>query len=155
MKKFLSPIVKAIAIIIGIIIIAFIIFWITHPSEVKQSYERGIEDAENGVYHPNISESKATTPISELDKTVKEYLEDNVLDTRYEDNTYYVMISIEGVNKTYPIYSHGATHSFDNLSETIHDNFGIDCVIFVVDYATNNNILYASSNGTDITDLMD
>lgn len=155
MKKFLSPIAKAITIIVSIIIIAFIIFWITHPSEVKQSYERGIEDAENGVYNPNISESKATTPISELDKTVKEYLEDNVLDTRYEDNTYYVMISIEGVNKTYPIYSHGVTQSFDNLSEMIHDIFGIDCVIFVVDYATNNNILYASSNGTDITDLMD
>lgn len=155
MKKFLSPIAKAIAIIVGIIVIAFIIFWITHPSEVKQSYERGIEDAENGVYHPNISESKATTPISELDKMVKKYLGDNVLETKYEDNTYYVMISIKGVNRTYPLYSQGATQSFDNLSETIHDTFEIDCVIFVVDYATNNNLLYASSNGTDITEILD
>lgn len=155
MKKFLSLMAKIVAIIVGIIVIAFIIFWIANPSEVKQSYDRGVEDAENGVYNPNISESKATVPISKIDKIVKGHLGDDVLDTRYDGNTYYIMISIKDVNRSYPIYSHGATQSFDNLSEIIHDNFGIDCVIFVVDYATNNNILYASSNGTDITDLMD
>lgn len=152
MKKVLSTIAKVAAIIIGVIIIAFVVYCISHPTETKQSWEHGVQDAENGIYNPSYSK---TTPISEIDKIVKKSLKDNILETRYEDNTYYVMVSIKGVNRTYPLYSQGATQSFDNLSETIHDTFGIDCVIFVVDYATNNNLLYASSNGTDITEILD
>lgn len=152
MKKTLSTIAKVAAIIVGVIIILFIIYCISHPTETKQSFESGVQDAENGTYNSNYSK---TASISELDKMVKKYLGDNILETWYEDNTYYAMISIEGVNRTYPLYSQGATQSFDHLSETIHDTFGIDCVIFIVDYATNNNLLYASSNGTDITEILD
>lgn len=152
MKKVLLTIAKIAAILVGVIVIAFIVYCIAHPTETKQSWERGVQDAENGTYNPSCSETES---ISELDKIVKRTLGDNVLETWYKDNTYYVMISIEGVNRTYPLYSQGATQSFDHLSKTIHDNFGIDCVIFVVDYATNNNLLYASSNGTDITEILD
>lgn len=45
--------------------------------------------------------------------------------------------------------------SIDSLSETINDTFDIDCVIFVVDDATHDDLLYATLNGNDITDQLD
>ena len=93
--------------------------------------------------------------IDELDKTVREYLGDDVIETDYEDDTYYILIAIEDVNSAYIIMAADVDESIDSLSETINDTFDIDCVIFVVDDATHDELLYATLNGNDITDQLD
>lgn len=111
-------------------------------------------------YVPNVEDTLVEeTPtynvIDELDKTVREYLGDDVITTDYDDGTYYIFLAIEDVNSAYIIAAADVDESIDSLSETINDTFDIDCVIFVVDDATHNELLYATLNGNDVTDYMD
>ena len=102
-----------------------------------------------------VEETPTYNVIDELDKTVREYLGDDVIETDYEDDTYYILIAIEDVNSAYIIMAADVDESIDSLSETINDTFDIDCVIFVVDDATHDDLLYATLNGNDITDQLD
>ena len=102
-----------------------------------------------------VEETPTYNVIDELDKTVREYLGDDVIETDYEDDTYYILIAIEDVNSAYIIMTADVDESIDSLSETINDTFDIDCVIFVVDDATHDDLLYATLNGNDITDQLD
>lgn len=110
---------------------------------------------------PNIKDTIVETPapskrnwVDELNKMVKEYLGDSVIETSYEDDTYYIFVAVKDVNSACMIAATDLDESFDSLSETIYDTFGFDCVIFVVDDATNSELLYTTVNGNDITDYM-
>lgn len=111
-------------------------------------------------YVPNVDdtiveETPTYNVIDELDKKVKEYLGDDVITTDYDDGTYYIFLAINDVNSAYIIMAADVDESIDSLSETINDTFDIDCVIFVVDDATHDELLYATLNGNDITDQLD
>lgn len=110
---------------------------------------------------PNIEDTLVETPapskrnwVDELNNMVKEYLGDSIIETSYEDDTYYIFIAIEDVNSAYVVAATDVDESIDLLSETINDTFGFDCVIFVMDDDTNSELLYATLNGSDITDCM-
>lgn len=111
-------------------------------------------------YVPNVDDTiveeiPTYNVIDELDKKVKEYLGDDVITTDYDDGTYYILLAINDVNSAYIIMAADVDESIDSLSETINDTFDIDCVIFVVDDATHNELLYATLNGNDITNQLD
>lgn len=111
-------------------------------------------------YVPNVDDTiveeiPTYNVIDELDKKVKEYLGDDVITTDYDDGTYYIFLAINDVNSAYIIMAADVDESIDSLSETINDTFDIDCVIFVVDDATHNELLYATLNGNDITNQLD
>lgn len=139
---------KIIAIVFAILTIASLTACGNKATTNGNDYKPSIDDT-------IVEETPAYNVIDELDKTVREYLGDDVIETDYEDDTYYILIAIEDVNSAYIIMAADVDESIDSLSETINDTFDIDCVIFVVDDATHDNLLYATLNGNDITDQLD
>lgn len=139
---------KIIAIVFAILTIASLTACGNKATTNGNEYVPNVEDT-------LVEETPTYNVIDELDKTVKEYLGDDVITTDYDDGTYYIFIAIEDVNSAYIIMAADVDESIDSLSETINDTFDIDCVIFVVDDATHNELLYATLNGNDVTDYMD
>ena len=138
--------------IIGIV---FTILTITSLTACGNKATTNGNDYKPSIDDTIVEETPAYNVIDELDKTVREYLGDDVIETDYEDDTYYILIAIEDVNSAYIIMAADVDESIDSLSETINDTFDIDCVIFVVDDATHDDLLYATLNGNDITDQLD
>ena len=139
---------KIIAIVFAILTIASLTACGNKATTNGNDYKPSINDT-------IVEETPTYNVIDELDKTVREYLGDDVIETDYEDDTYYILIAIEDVNSAYIIMAADVDESIDSLSETINDTFDIDCVIFVVDDATHDDLLYATLNGNDITDQLD
>lgn len=139
---------KIIAIVFAILTIASLTACGNKATTNGNDYNPSIDDT-------IVEETPTYNVIDELDKTVREYLGDDVIETDYEDDTYYILIAIEDVNSAYIIMAADVDESIDSLSETINDTFDIDCVIFVVDDATHDDLLYATLNGNDITDQLD
>ena len=139
---------KIIAIVLAILTITSLTACGNKATTNGNDYKPSIDDT-------IVEETPAYNVIDELDKTVREYLGDDVIETDYEDDTYYILIAIEDVNSAYIIMAADVGESIDSLSETINDTFDIDCVIFVVDDATHDDLLYATLNGNDITDQLD
>ena len=138
-----------------IIAIVFAILTVTSLTACGNKATTNGNDYKPSIDDTIVEETPAYNVIDELDKTVREYLGDDVIETDYEDDTYYILIAIEDVNSAYIIMAADVDESIDSLSETINDTFDIDCVIFVVDDATHDNLLYATLNGNDITDQLD
>ena len=139
---------KIISIVFAILTIASLTACGNKATTNGNDYKPSIDDT-------IVEETPTYNVIDELDKTVREYLGDDVIETDYEDDTYYILIAIEDVNSAYIIMAADVDESIDSLSETINDTFDIDCVIFVVDDATHDDLLYATLNGNDITDQLD
>lgn len=139
---------KIIAIVFAILTIASLTACGNKATANGNDYKPSIDDT-------IVEETPTYNVIDELDKTVREYLGDDVIETDYEDDTYYILIAIEDVNSAYIIMAADVDEYIDSLSETINDTFDIDCVIFVVDDATHDDLLYATLNGNDITDQLD
>ena len=138
-----------------IISIVFAILTITSLTACGNKATTNGNDYKPSIDDTIVEETPTYNVIDELDKTVREYLGDDVIETDYEDDTYYILIAIEDVNSAYIIMAADVDESIDSLSETINDTFDIDCVIFVVDDATHDDLLYATLNGNDITDQLD
>lgn len=138
-----------------IIAIVFAILTITSLTACGNKTTTNGNDYKPSIDDTIVEETPTYNVIDELDKTVREYLGDDVIETHYEDDTYYILIAIEDVNSAYIIMAADVDESIDSLSETINDTFDIDCVIFVVDDATHDALLYATLNGNDITDQLD
>ena len=138
-----------------IIVIVFAILTITSLTACGNKATTNGNDYKPSIDDTIVEETPTYNVIDELDKTVREYLGDDVIETDYEDDTYYILIAIEDVNSAYIIMAADVDESIDSLSETINDTFDIDCVIFVVDDATHDDLLYATLNGNDITDQLD
>ena len=138
-----------------IIAIVFAILTITSLTSCGNKATTNGNDYKPSIDDTIVEETPTYNVIDELDKTVREYLGDDVIETDYEDDTYYILIAIEDVNSAYIIMAADGDESIDSLSETINDTFDIDCVIFVVDDATHDDLLYATLNGNDITDQLD
>ena len=138
-----------------IIAIVFTILTITSLTACRNKATTNGNDYKPSIDDTIVKETPTYNVIDELDKTVREYLGDGVIETHYEDDTYYILIAIEDVNSAYIIMATDVDESIDSLSETINDTFDIDCVIFVVDDATHDDLLYATLNGNDITDQLD
>lgn len=138
-----------------IIAIVFAILTITSLTACCNKETTNGNDYKPSIDDTIVEETPTYNVIDELDKTVREYLGDDVIETDYDDDTYYILIAIEDVNSAYIIMAADVDESIDSLSETINDTFDIDCVIFVVDDATHDNLLYATLNGNDITDQLD
>lgn len=138
-----------------IIAIVFAILTITSLAACGNKATTNGNDYKPSIDDTIVEETPTYNVIDELDKTVREYLGDDVIETDYEDDTYYILIAIEDVNSAYIIMAADVDESIDSLSETINDTFDIDCVIFVVDDATHDDLLYATLNGNDITDQLD
>ena len=138
-----------------IIAIVFAILTITSLTACGNKATTNGNDYKPSIDDIIVEETPPYNVIDELDKTVREYLGDDVIETDYEDDTYYIFIAIEDVNSAYIIMAADVDESIDSLSETINDTFDIDCVIFVVDDETHDDLLYATLNGNDITDQLD
>ena len=138
-----------------IIAIVFTILTITSLTACGNKATTNGNDYKPSIDDTIVEETPTYNVIDELDKTVREYLGDDVIETDYKDDTYYILIAIEDVNSAYIIMAADVDESIDSLSETINDTFDIDCVIFVVDDATHDDLLYATLNGNDITDQLD
>ena len=138
-----------------IIAIVFVILTITSLTACGNKATTNGNEYVPNVEDTLVEETPTYNVIDELDKTVREYLGDDVITTDYDDGTYYIFLAIEDVNSAYIIMAADVDESIDSLSETINDTFDIDCVIFVVDDATHNELLYATLNGNDVTDYMD
>ena len=149
MKRFLKRIGIIVAVIVGIILVLFVIFCVTHPNETKQVPEG------NATNHPS-APSSASQPetIDTVDRIVKETLGSDVIETRFVDGTYYILMKVNGVDSAFTIIASELNDALDGLSERINDSFSVDCVIFVVDDTTHDSLLYATRNGIDITSYM-
>lgn len=90
----------------------------------------------------------------DVDKQLREDLDDMILYTEYDDGIYYVFISIEGVNTTSALNRNGLDSAFNDLSETIYETAEVENAIVVLAYNNTDHILYTAYNGTDITDYM-
>ena len=139
---------KIIAIVFAILTIASLTACGNKATTNGNDYKPSIDDT-------IVEETPTYNVIDELDKTVREYLGDDVIEADYDDDTYYILIAIEDINSAYIIMAADVDESIDSLSETINETFDIDCVIFVVDDATHDDLLYATLNGNDITDQLD
>lgn len=120
----------------------------------KDEFNRGREDAKNGNgYNPKATATQ-TVNVKKLDKIVKDSLGDSVLTTEYKDGTYYVAVVFEGINNASVLYKHDIDESINQSTQIMHNNYGVDSIFFIMDYATKSELLYASKNGADITALM-
>ena len=120
------------AVIVGIILVLFVIFCVTHPNETKQVPEG------NATNHPSApSSASQSETIDTVDRIVKETLGSDVIETRFEDDTYYILMKVNGVDSAFTIIASELNDALDGLSERINDSFSVDCVIFVVDDTDN------------------
>lgn len=97
---------------------------------------------------------KRNEPWQDVDKRLREDLDDMILYTEYDDGVYYVFVSIEGVNTTSTFNRNGFDSAFSDLSETIYETAEVENAIVVLAYNNTDHILYTTYNGTDITDYM-
>lgn len=97
---------------------------------------------------------KRNEPWQDVDKRLREDLDDMILHTEYDDGVYYVFISIEDVNTTSTFNRNGFDSAFSDLSETIYETAEVENAIVVLAYNNTDHILYTTYNGTDITDYM-
>lgn len=97
---------------------------------------------------------KRNEPWQDVDKQLRENLDDMILHTEYDDGVYYVFLSIEGVNTSSTFKKHGFDNSFDDLSEAIYETAEVENAIVVMAYNNTDHVLYTTYNGTDITDYM-
>ena len=97
---------------------------------------------------------KRNEPWQDVDKRLREDLDDMILHTEYDDGVYYVFISIEGVNNTSTFNRNGFDSAFSDLSETIYETAEVENAIVVLAYNNTDHVLYTTYNGTDITDYM-
>lgn len=99
--------------------------------------------------------AKRNEPWQDVDKKIREDLDDMILHTEYDEGIYYVVVSIEGVNSTATLKAHDLDDAFDGLSETIYDTTDVENVIVVMAYNNTSKMLYTTYNGMNITDYMD
>lgn len=97
---------------------------------------------------------KRNEPWQDVDKRLREDLDDMILHTEYDDGVYYVFISIEDVNTTSTFNRNGFDSAFSDLSETIYETAEVENAIVVLAYNNTDHVLYTTYNGTDITDYM-
>lgn len=97
---------------------------------------------------------KRNEPWQDVDKQLREDLDDMILHTEYDDGVYYVFVSIEGVNTTSTFNRNGFDSAFSDLSETIYETAEVENAIVVLAYNNTDHVLYTAYNGADITDYM-
>lgn len=97
---------------------------------------------------------KRNEPWQDVDKQLREDLDDMILHTEYDDGVYYVFVSIEGVNTTSTFNRNGLDSAFNDLSEIIYETAEVENAIVVLAHNNHDHILYTAYNGTDITDYM-
>lgn len=112
MKRFLKRIGIIVAVIVGIILALFVIFCVTHPNETKQVPEG------NATNHPSApSSASQSETIDTVDRIVKETLGSDVIETRFEDDTYYILMKVNGVDSAFTIIASELNDALDGLSK--------------------------------------
>lgn len=97
---------------------------------------------------------KRNEPWQDVDKQLREDLDDMILHTEYDNGVYYVFVSIKGVNTASTFNRNGFDSAFSDLSEAIYETDEVENAIVVLAYNNTNHVLYTTYNGTDITDYM-
>lgn len=97
---------------------------------------------------------KRNEPWQDIDKQLRKDLDDMILYTEYDNNIYYVFISIEGINTTSVFNRNGLDSVFNDLSETIYETAEVENAIVVFAHNNTDHVLYTTYNGADITDYM-
>ena len=97
---------------------------------------------------------KRNEPWQDVDKQLREDLDDMILHTEYDDGVYYVFVSIKGVNTTSTFNRNGFDSAFSDLSKAIYETDEVENAIVVLAYNNTNHVLYTTYNGANITDYM-
>lgn len=101
-----------------------------------------------------VSNELSASQLQVLEDTFDEYLGDIIIESSYEDGTYYVFVAMDSVDDADILIESDFDDALNGLTETVHKKFSVDCAIFVMDGATKSELLYVSSNGIDFTDFM-
>ena len=102
----------------------------------------------------NTYEDRMADTVMEIDNMTYQYLGDNIIETEYKNGTYFIFLTVDGVNSSRLVMTSGLADSIGDLSRTIKRIFNVDCAITIMDDATHSKVLYGNLNGIDVTDYV-
>ena len=102
----------------------------------------------------NTYEDRMADTVMEIDNMAYQYLGDNIIETEYKNGTYFIFLTVDGVNSSRLVMTSGLADSIGDLSRTINRIFNVDCAITIMDDATHSKVLYGNLNGIDVTDYV-
>ena len=105
-------------------------------------------------FNANTYEDRMADTVMEIDNMTYQYLGDNIIETEYKNGTYFIFLTIDGVNSSRLVMTSGLADSIGDLSRTINRIFNVDCAITIMDDATHSKVLYGNLNGIDVTDYV-
>lgn len=93
--------------------------------------------------------------VKEIDKMVEDVIGDYVLATSYGDGIYSIMVTCYGIKDAVGTDTfEDVCISFDEVAIAIDEDTGIDCMIFIASDKDNDDILYITYNGKDVTNYV-
>ena len=105
-------------------------------------------------FNANTYEDRMADTVMEIDNMAYQYLGDNIIETEYKNGTYFIFLTVDGVNSSRLVMTSGLADSIGDLSRTIKRIFNVDCAITIMDDATHSKVLYGNLNGIDVTDYV-
>ena len=105
-------------------------------------------------FNANTYEDRMADTVMEIDNMTYQYLGDNIIETEYKNGTYFIFLTVDGVNSSRLVMTSGLADSIGDLSRTINRIFNVDCAITIMDDATHSKVLYGNINGIDVTDYV-
>lgn len=105
-------------------------------------------------FNANTYEDRMADTVMEIDNMTYQYLGDNIIETEYKNGTYFIFLTVDGVNSSRLVMTSGLADSIGDLSRTINRIFNVECAITIMDDATHSKVLYGNLNGIDVTDYV-
>ena len=105
-------------------------------------------------FNANTYEDRMADTVMEIDNMTYQYLGDNIIETEYKNGTYFIFLTVDGVNSSRLVMTSGLADSIGDLSRTIKRIFNVECAITIMDDATHSKVLYGNLNGIDVTDYV-
>lgn len=102
-----------------------------------------------------VIEQEDSEIVKEIDKMVNDAIGEYVLATSYGDGIYSIMVTCNGIKDAVGTDTfEDVCISFDEVAIAIDEDTGIDCMIFIASDKDNDDILYITYNGKDVTNYV-
>ena len=89
-------------------------------------------------FNANTYEDRMADTVMEIDNMTYQYLGDNIIETEYKNGTYFIFLTVDGVNSSRLVMTSGLADSIGDISRTIKRIFNVECAITIMDDATHS-----------------
>lgn len=113
-------------------------------------------DGTSSTIKPPVIKPDNSELIKKIDAEIEDMIGEYVLTTNYEDDTYSIVVTCNGIKKSVgsDVFD-DVCSSFDDVTIAINEDHGIDCLVFIVSDKDYSEVLYATLNGNDVTDRVE